>query len=183
MIAIKSPSPDTDKLGNIVFIIECDSSAITNAILPSSGFPKVVHVGIAEGSWPFKKAFYLFFWQRSFHAKDVQTSSSDPTTWTEMVERTRKNTIFSIHFNQLKNLYNFLVNWIVRLRWFLSRERWGRGLKCRGIRVFNNTIKQKIKNHPEGEKTSRQAEDWCTVKHDTLYERQRISTGLQTPGG
>ncbi len=34
----------------------------------------------------------------------------------------------------------------------MRAERWGRGLKCRGIRVFNNTIKQKNKNHPEGEK-------------------------------
>ncbi len=31
------------------------------------------------------------------------------------------------------------------------------------IRVFNN--KKNNKNHPEGEKTSRQAEDWSTVKH------------------
>ncbi len=34
------------------------------------------------------------------------------------------------------------------------------------IRFFNNKVKQmNNKNHPEGEKTSRQAEDWSTVKH------------------
>ncbi len=52
------------------------------------------------------------------------------------------------------------------------------------IRVFNNKVKQKNINHPEGGKTSRQAEDWSTVKHLThmtwTHERQRISTGLQT---
>ncbi len=55
------------------------------------------------------------------------------------------------------------------------------------FRVFNNKVKQKNKNHPEGEKQAgRQAEDWSTVKHLThmtwTHERQRISTGLQTQG-
>ncbi len=40
---------------------------------------------------------------------------------------------------------------------------------------------------PRRGKTSRQAEDWSTVKHKThmkhtTHERQRISTGLQTQG-
>ncbi len=35
--------------------------------------------------------------------------------------------------------------------------------------VFNKNETKMKKKHPEGEKTSRQAEDWCTVKHVTLY--------------
>ncbi len=39
---------------------------------------------------------------------------------------------------------------------------------------------------PRRGKTSRQAEDWGTVRHEThmtkTHERQRISTGLQTQG-
>ncbi len=68
-----------------------------------------------------RKFFYLFFLRRSFHTKDVQTSSSDLAPPMEMVERTRKNTIFSIHFNQLKNRYIVLLILIVRLRRFLWR--------------------------------------------------------------
>ncbi len=36
--------------------------------------------------------------------------------------------------------------------------------------IFNNKMKQmNNKNHPEGEKQAgRQAEDWSTVKHETL---------------
>ncbi len=55
------------------------------------------------------------------------------------------------------------------------------------IRFFNNKVKQKNKNHPEGEKQAgRQAEDWSTVNMKThmtkTHERQRISTRLQTQG-
>ncbi len=36
------------------------------------------------------------------------------------------------------------------------------------IRFFNNKVKQKNINHPEGEKQAgRKAEDWSTVKHQT----------------
>ncbi len=39
-----------------------------------------------------------------------------------------------------------------------------------------------VKSHPEGGGgTGSQAEDYYTVKHNT-HVRQRISTGLQTPG-
>ncbi len=68
----------------------------------------------------------------------------------------------------------------------ICHERWGRGLKCRGNQGFNNKMKQKNINHPEGEKQAGKAEDWSTVKHLThmtwTHERQRISTGLQTQG-
>ncbi len=37
-------------------------------------------------------------------------------------------------------------------------------------------MKQKNKNHPEGEKTSRQAEDWCTVKHTLSNKDTRKTT-------
>ncbi len=54
-------------------------------------------------------------------------------------------------------------------------------------RSFNNKVKQnKEQKPPRRGKTSRQAEDWSTVKHLThmtwTHERQRISTGLQTQG-
>ncbi len=41
---------------------------------------------------------------------------------------------------------------------------------------FNNTMKQmNNKNYPEGEKqASRQAEDWSTVKHETLTQRRHM---------
>ncbi len=68
----------------------------------------------------------------------------------------------------------YIYIYCIYINIFESRERRGRGLKCRGIRVFNNKIKQNNKNHPEGEK---QAEDWCTVKHDTLYERHTKDNG------
>ncbi len=43
------------------------------------------------------------------------------------------------------------------------------------FRVFNNKVKQKNKNYPEGEKqASRQAEDWSTVKHVTLTRRRHM---------
>ncbi len=35
---------------------------------------------------------------------------------------------------------------------YICQVRWGRGLKCRGNQGFNNKIKQKNINHPEGEK-------------------------------
>ncbi len=35
--------------------------------------------------------------------------------------------------------------------------------------VFNKNETKMGKKHPEWEQTSRQAEDWCTVKHVTLY--------------
>ncbi len=79
-----------------------------------------------------------------------------------------------------------LLCWVLILADPFCHVRWGRGLKCRGNQGFNNKMKQKNINHPEGEKTSRQAEDWSTVKHLThmtwTHERQRISTGLQTQG-
>ncbi len=68
--------------------------------------------------------------------------------------------------------------YVYQLYLIWSRDRWGQGLKCRGMRVFYNKIKQKNKNHPEGEKNKqagRQGEDWCTVKHDTLYQKHTSS--------
>ncbi len=38
-------------------------------------------------------------------------------------------------------------------------------------------LNKRTKKHPEGEKTSRQAKDWCTVKHDTLYQRYTKDNG------
>ncbi len=70
-------------------------------------------------------------------------------------------------------------------------ERWGRGLKCREIVIFNNKIKQRTKTTPKGKnkQASRQAgrhktgaqSTWKTHTTST-HERQRISTGLQTQG-
>ncbi len=66
------------------------------------------------------------------------------------------------------------------------QERWGQGLKCRGNQGFNNKIKQKNINHPEGEKQAgRQAGRHKTGAQSTWNThdvRQRISTGLQTQG-
>ncbi len=58
-------------------------------------------------------------------AKYVRTSSSARVPPTEMVERTRKNTIFSFHLKKKKKLapfrQDFLLILIVRLRRFLWR--------------------------------------------------------------
>ncbi len=42
-------------------------------------------------------------------------------------------------------------------RYHNCQERGGRGLKCRGNQGFNNKIKQKNINHPEGEKQTSMA--------------------------
>ncbi len=54
-------------------------------------------------------------------AKYVRSSSSARAPPTEMVERTRKNTIFSFHLKKKKVRHDFLIILIVRLRRFLWR--------------------------------------------------------------
>ncbi len=81
----------------------------------------------------------------------------------------------------------FLSSLSVILTWCLSDERWGRGLKCRDFRVFNNKVQQmNNKNYPEGEKQAGRQKTGANIKQSNTGNshdvRQRISTGLQTQG-
>ncbi len=59
----------------------------------------------------------------------------------------------------------------------------------RNLGFLITKLNKRTKTTPKGKnkQAGRQAEDWSTVKHETLtrrmkHERQRISTGLQTQG-